>query len=106
MGDRFTPNDARLGGKVPEVWLRMTTPSNQELLEMIQVLQDQNFAQQRAINNLNSQITLLENDLDDADNRTNLLIGSIVVKNDWNEGLEILRRIGALNDTDIRRARL
>jgi len=84
----------------------MTTPSNQELLEMIQVLQDQNFAQQRAINNLNSQITLLENDLDDADNRTNLLIGSIVVKNDWNEGLEILRRIGALNDTDIRRARL
>ena len=84
----------------------MTSPSNQELLEMIQMLEQRIVEQQQTITQLQGKIVMIESDLDDVDNRANLLIGSIVVKNDWNEGLEILRRIGALNDADIRRARL
>ena len=46
---------------------------------------------------------MVENDLDDMDGRTNKLVSNIVIKADWNEGIHILKRIGALNDVDIRR---
>ena len=74
----------------------MTTPGNQELLEMIQGLEQK-------ITELQGKLHMVENDLDDVDNRTNKLITNIVIKADWNEGIHILKRIGALNDVDIRR---
>ena len=74
----------------------MTTPGNQELLEMIQGLEQK-------ITELQGKLHMVENDLDDMDGRTNKLVSDIVIKADWNEGIHILKRIGALNDVDIRR---
>ena len=74
----------------------MTTPGNQELLEMIQGLEQK-------ITELQGKLHMVENDLDDMDGRTNKLVSTIVIKADWNEGIHILKRIGALNDVDIRR---
>ena len=74
----------------------MTTPGNQELLEMIQGLEQK-------ITELQGKLHMGENDLDDMDGRTNKLVSNIVIKADWNEGIHILKRIGALNDVDIRR---
>ena len=74
----------------------MTTPGNQELLEMIQGLEQK-------ITELQGKLHMVENDLDDMDGRTNKLVSNIVIKADWNEGIHILKRIGALNDVDIRR---
>ena len=76
--------------------LPMTTPGNQELLEMIQGLEQK-------ITELQGKLHMVENDLDDMDGRTNKLVSNIVIKADWNEGIHILKRIGALNDVDIRR---
>ena len=70
--------------------------SNQELLEMIQALEQK-------ITELQGKLHMVENDLDDMDGRTNKLVSNIVIKADWNEGIHILKRIGALNDVDIRR---
>ena len=74
----------------------MTTPSNRELYEMIQSLEQK-------ITELQGKLHMVENDLDDMDGRTNKLVSNIVIKADWNEGIHILKRIGALNDVDIRR---
>lgn len=73
--------------------------SNQELLEMIQALE------QKVIE-LQGKLHMVENDLDDIDGRTNRLVSNIVIKADWNEGVHILKRIGALNDVDLRRGLL
>ena len=75
------------------------TLSNQELTELVQILEQK-------VTELQGKIVMLENDLDDIDNRSNNLIAHVVVKSDWNEGLEILKRIGALNKVDIRRGYL
>ena len=72
---------------------------NQELLEMIQALE------QKVIE-LQGKLHMVENDLDDIDGRTNRLVSNIVIKADWNEGVHILKRIGALNDVDLRRGLL
>jgi len=74
----------------------MTTPGNRELYEMIQGLEQK-------ITELQGKLHMVENDLDDMDGRTNKLVSNIVIKADWNEGIHILKRIGALNDVDIRR---
>ena len=74
----------------------MTTPSNRELYEMIQSLEQK-------VTELQGKLHMVENDLDDIDGRTNKLVSNIVMKADWNEGIHILKRIGALNDVDIRR---
>lgn len=75
------------------------TLSNQELTELVQILEQK-------VTELQGKIVMLENDLDDIDNRSNNLIAHVVVKSDWNDGLEILKRIGALNNADIRRGYL
>ena len=74
----------------------MTTPSNRELYEMIQSLEQK-------VTELQGKLHMVENDLDDIDGRTNKLVSNIVIKADWNEGIHILKRIGALNDVDLRR---
>ena len=74
----------------------MATPGNRELYEMIQALEQK-------ITELQGKLHMVENDLDDIDGRTNKLVSNIVIKADWNEGIHILKRIGALNDVDIRR---
>ena len=74
----------------------MSSPGNQELLEMIQALEQK-------ITELQGKLHMVENDLDDIEGRTNKLVSNIVIKADWNEGIHILKRIGALNDVDIRR---
>lgn len=74
----------------------MSSPGNQELLEMIQALE------QKVIE-LQGKLHMVENDLDDVNVRTNKLLTNMVIKADWNEGIHILKRIGALNDVDLRR---
>ena len=74
----------------------MTTPGNRELYEMVQALEQK-------VTELQGKLHMVENDLDDMDGRTNKLVSNIVIKADWNEGIHILKRIGALNDVDLRR---
>tara|TARA_R100000700_G_C3078447_1_gene85283 strand:+ start:138 stop:371 length:234 start_codon:yes stop_codon:yes gene_type:complete len=74
----------------------MTTPGNQELLEMVQALEQK-------VTELQGKLHMVENDLDDVNVRTNKLLTSMFIKSDWNEGIHILKRIGALNDVDVRR---
>lgn len=77
----------------------MSTPGNQELLEMIQALEQK-------VTELQGKLHMVENDLDDVNGRTNKLLTNMVIKADWNEGIHILKRIGALNDVDLRRGLL
>ena len=79
----------------------MTTPGNQELLEMIQVLEQKVTELQTANEKLKATIHTIAFDLDKIHNRTNRMIDNIVFKADWNEGLHVLRRVEALNDVDI-----
>ena len=74
----------------------MSTPGNQELLEMVQALEQK-------VTELQGKLHMVENDLDDVNGRTNKLLTNMVIKADWNEGIHILKRIGALNDVDLRR---
>ncbi len=77
----------------------MSTPGNQELLEMVQALEQK-------VTELQGKLHMVENDLDDVNGRTNKLLTNMVIKADWNEGIHILKRIGALNDVDLRRGLL
>jgi hypothetical protein len=77
----------------------MSTPGNQELLEMVQALEQKVVELQRKLH-------MIESDLDDVYGRTNKLVSNVVHKADWNEGVHILKRIGALNDVDLRRGLL
>tara|TARA_Y100001963_G_C6750970_1_gene434192 strand:+ start:614 stop:847 length:234 start_codon:yes stop_codon:yes gene_type:complete len=74
----------------------MSSPGNQELLEMIQALEQK-------VTELQGKLHMVENDLDDVNGRTNKLLTNMIIKADWNEGIHILKRIGALNDVDLRR---
>ncbi len=74
----------------------MSSPGNQELLEMIQALEQK-------VTELQGKLHMVENDLDSVNVRTNKLLTNMVIKADWNEGIHILKRIGALNDVDLRR---
>ena len=58
---------------------------------------------EQKVTELQGKLHMVENDLDDMDGRTNKLVSNIVIKADWNEGIHILKRIGALNDVDLRR---
>ena len=62
-------------------------PSNQELLEMLQALEQKVIEQQR-------KIASLENDLDDAENRSNRLIQKMVTTTMFNNSMEIQKRYG------------
>ena len=74
----------------------MSSPGNQELLEMVQALEQK-------VTELQGKLHMVENDLDNVNVRTNRLLTSMFIKADWNEGIHILKRIGALNDVDLRR---
>ena len=74
----------------------MSTPGNQELLEMVQALEQK-------VTELQGKLHMVENDLDDVNGRTNKLLTNMVIRADWNEGIHILKRIGAFNDVDLRR---
>mgnify|MGYP003134439469 CR=1 FL=1 len=86
--------------------IRMTTPGNQELLEMIQILEQKMTELQTENQKLKATIDTIDFDLDSISNRTNRIVENIVFKSDWNEGMHVLRNIKALNDVDIRRALL
>ena len=75
----------------------MTTPSNHELLEMIQTLEQRIVEQQQTITQLQGKIVMIENDLDDVDNRSNGLIEKVVTKNQFNDSMAIQKKYG-LND--------
>tara|TARA_Y100001972_G_scaffold101951_1_gene127133 strand:- start:321 stop:554 length:234 start_codon:yes stop_codon:yes gene_type:complete len=74
----------------------MSSPGNQELLEMVQALEQK-------VTELQGKLHMIENDLDNVNVRTNRLLTNMFIKADWNEGIHILKRIGALNDVDVRR---
>mgnify|MGYP003146652551 CR=1 FL=1 len=78
----------KMGRFLQELWFLMT--SNQELLEMLQALEQKVIEQQR-------KIASLENDLDDAENRSNRLIQKMVTTTMFNNSMEIQKRYG-LND--------
>ncbi len=61
--------------------------SNQELLEMVQALEQKVIEQQR-------KIASLENDLDDAENRSNRLIQKMVTTTMFNNSMAIQKRYG------------
>tara|TARA_B100001250_G_C19548732_1_gene678022 strand:- start:284 stop:538 length:255 start_codon:yes stop_codon:yes gene_type:complete len=84
----------------------MATPGNQELLEMIKFLEQRIVEQQETIVELRGKITMIENDLDDVDARTNRFIENTAMRRDVNDSLNTLVRIGALNKVDIRRGLL
>ena len=65
-------------------------PSNQELLEMLQALE-------QTVTQLRRKIQVLESDLDDVDNRSNRLIQKMVTTTMFNNSMEIQKRYG-LND--------
>ena len=68
----------------------MSSPGNQELLEMIQALEQKVIEQQR-------KIASLESDLDDVNVRSNRLIEKVVTKGQFNTSRAIQKRYG-LND--------
>tara|TARA_R100001594_G_scaffold147061_1_gene199506 strand:+ start:476 stop:718 length:243 start_codon:yes stop_codon:yes gene_type:complete len=72
----------------------MTSPGNQELLEMIQTLEQKVIEQQQTINELRGKIVMIENDLDDVDNRSNGLIEKVVTKNQFNTSMAIQKKYG------------
>ena len=64
--------------------------SNQELLEMVQALE-------QTVTQLRRKVASLENDLDDAENRSNRLIQTMVTTTMFNDSMAIQKRYG-LND--------
>ena len=68
-----------------ELWFLMT--SIQELLEMVQALEQKVIEQQR-------KIASLENDLDNAENRSNRLIQKMVTTTMFNNSMAIQKRYG------------
>jgi len=65
----------------------MTSPGNQELLEMIQALEQKVIEQQR-------KIQMLEGDLNDIDNRSNRLIERVVTKEQFNTSMRTFAMFG------------
>ena len=70
--------------------------SNQELLEMVQ-------AQEERIARLERWKHMTENELEDISATINKINESNFIKADWNELIHRLKRIGALNNVDLRR---
>ena len=77
----------------------MTTPSNQELYEMLQALEQR-------LSDLSRWRAAIESELEDITNRQNLDIEFSAGKADVNEAILVLRKIGAINNVDVRRALL
>ena len=68
----------------------MSSPGNQELLEMIQALE-------QTVTELRLKVRYLENDLDSVSNRSNRLIQKMVTTTMFNNSMEIQEKYG-LND--------
>ena len=77
----------------------MTTPSDQELYEMLQALEQR-------LSDLSRWRAAIESELEDITNRQNLDIEFSAGKADVNEAILVLRKIGAINNVDVRRALL
>jgi chaperonin cofactor prefoldin len=77
----------------------MTTPSNQEIYEMVQSLEQR-------LSDLSRWRAAIESELEDITNRQNLDIEFSAGKADVNEAILVLRKIGAINNVDVRRALL
>ena len=77
----------------------MTTPSNQEIYEMVQSLEQR-------LSDLSRWRAAIESELEDMTNRQNLDIEFSAGKADVNEAILVLRKIGAINNVDVRRALL
>ena len=77
----------------------MTTPSNQEIYEMVQSLEQR-------LSDLSRWRAAIESELEDITNRQNLDIEFSAWKADVNEAILVLRKIGAINNVDVRRALL
>ena len=77
----------------------MTTPSNQEIYEMVQSLEQR-------LSDLSRWRAAIESELEDITNRQNLDIEFSAGKADGNEAILVLRKIGAINNVDVRRALL
>ena len=75
----------------------MTTPSNQEIYEMVQSLEQR-------LSDLSRWRAAIESELEDITNRQNLDIEFSAGKADVNEAILVLRKIGAINNVDGRRA--
>ena len=77
----------------------MTPPSNQEIYEMVQSLEQR-------LSDLSRWRAAIESELEDITNRQNLDIEFSAGKADVNEAILVLRKIGAINNVDVRRALL
>ena len=77
----------------------MTTPSNQEIYEMVQSLEQR-------LSDLSRWRAAIESELEDITNRQNLDIEFSAGKADVNAAILVLRKIGAINNVDVRRALL
>ena len=77
----------------------MTTPRNQEIYEMVQSLEQR-------LSDLSRWRAAIESELEDITNRQNLDIEFSAGKADVNEAILVLRKIGAINNVDVRRALL
>ena len=77
----------------------MTTPSNQEIYEMVQSLEQR-------LSDLSRWRAAIESELEDLTNRHNLDNEFSAGKADVNEAILVLRKIGAINNVDVRRALL
>ena len=77
----------------------MTIPSNQEIYEMVQSLE-------KRLSDISRWRAAIESELEDIANRQNLDIEFSAGKADVNEAILVLRKIGAINNVDVRRALL
>ena len=75
----------------------MTTPGNRELYEMIQ-------AQEERITQLTGWRHMIEGEIEDILSTVNKINESNFRKEDWNEMIQVLARIKALNNVSLVRA--
>tara|TARA_R100000655_G_scaffold109446_2_gene163978 strand:- start:908 stop:1150 length:243 start_codon:yes stop_codon:yes gene_type:complete len=72
----------------------MTTPGNQELLEMIQILEQRVVQLQNDNLELERKVMLLGSDLDGAEARFNRMIEMVVTKGQFNTSIRTFARFG------------
>ena len=72
----------------------MTTPGNQELLELIQVLEQK-------VTELTGWRHMIEGEIEDILSTVNKINESNFRKEDWNQMIQVLARIKALNNVNL-----
>ena len=75
----------------------MTTPGNQELLEMIQILEEKMIELQKDKVELKREIAVLGSDLDGAEARFNRMVEMVVTKGQFNTSIRTFARFGLDN---------